>query len=260
MEILRKYGTQTIVYFPLIERGVLDFNDDPAVFAAGDTKMMKDGASFGNTSNNPAHEGMGVYSLTLTAAELQAGVVVVTIIDQTSPKAWEDQALVISTYGHASAQHAFDLDSSTVNLSSSTELQIDHIEADTDELQTDDVPGLIAALNDPSAAAIADGVWDELLAGHAGAGSAGEALTNAGNLLGAGAITFTYTLTSDFDGSPIADADVWVTSDVGGTHVIASGRTNQVGQVVFYLDAGTVYVWRQKTGWNFTNPDEETVA
>lgn len=34
-------------------------------------------------------------------------------------------------------------------------------------------------LNDPTAAAIADAVWDEAIAGHAGAGSTGEALSNA---------------------------------------------------------------------------------
>ena len=45
---------------------------------------------------------------------------------------------------------------------------------DTNELQTDDVPGLIAALNDPTAAAIADAVWDEAKAGHVGAGTFGE--------------------------------------------------------------------------------------
>jgi hypothetical protein len=39
--------------------------------------------------------------------------------------------------------------------------------ADTNELQTDDVPGLIAALNDPTAATMADAVWDELLSGAA---------------------------------------------------------------------------------------------
>lgn len=259
MEILRKYGVQATFYFPLIERGVLDFNDDPAVFAAGDTKISKDGGAFNNTDNNPSHEGNGVYSLVLTATEMQAALNVVTIIDQTNPKAWEDQALVVSTYGDASAQHAFDLDTATVNLSAATEAQIDAIETDTNELQTDDVPGLIAALNDPSVADIADGVWDEAIAGHAGAGSTGEALSDA-NCMGVGAITFTYTLTSDVDGSPIADADVWVTSDIAGLFTIASGRTDQFGKVIFYLDAGTVYVWRQKTGWNFTNPDAEVVA
>lgn len=46
--------------------------------------------------------------------------------------------------------------------------------ADTNELQTDDVPGLIAALNDPTAAAVADAVWDEATTGHVGAGTFGE--------------------------------------------------------------------------------------
>ena len=48
------------------------------------------------------------------------------------------------------------------------------IVADTNELQTDNVPGLMAALNDPTVAAIADGVWNEPVAGHVGAGSFGK--------------------------------------------------------------------------------------
>lgn len=52
------------------------------------------------------------------------------------------------------------------------------IVTDTNELQTDDVPGLIAALNDPASAAIADAVWDEILTGatHNIATSAGRRL------------------------------------------------------------------------------------
>ena len=48
------------------------------------------------------------------------------------------------------------------------------IVADTNELQTDDVPGLISALNDPTVGAIADAVWDEAKSGHVAAGSFGE--------------------------------------------------------------------------------------
>jgi len=77
---------------------------------------------------------------------------------------------------------------------------------------------------------------------------------------GVGAITWTYTLTSSVDASPIADADVWVTSDVQGLNVLASGKTDQNGVVTFFLDAGPVFVWRQRTGFNFDNPDSETVA
>jgi hypothetical protein len=140
----------------------------------------------------------------------------------------------------------------------------------------------------PTVAAIADQVWDEALAGHTTAGSAGKALSDAadagaagdpwtaalpgsygagtagyilGNLTGAGAgaTAFTYVLTSTLDGSPIVDADVWVTADVDGNTILASGRTGSNGEVTFYLDPGTVYVWRQKPGWNFDNPDEETI-
>ena len=57
----------------------------------------------------------------------------------------------------------------------------------------------------------------------------------------------------------------WSSSDTNviaadGANVLASGTTDQNGQVTFYLDAGTVYVFRQKTGWNFTNPDTEVVS
>ena len=96
----------------------------------------------------------------------------------------------------------------------SNSTQLAAIAADTDELQTDDVPGLIAALNDltavqvnaevdtaladydpptkaeldsglaglndPTAAAIADQVWEEAIADHSGTGgSTAEALAGA---------------------------------------------------------------------------------
>jgi len=77
---------------------------------------------------------------------------------------------------------------------------------------------------------------------------------------GGGALMFVYTLTNQLDSTPIADADVWVSTDSVGTNVVASGRTDAFGNVTFYLDAGTYYLWRQKTGWNFANPDIETVS
>jgi hypothetical protein len=77
---------------------------------------------------------------------------------------------------------------------------------------------------------------------------------------GAGGITFTYTLTESGSGDPIANANVWVTSDIAGSNIIASGVTNDSGVVVFTLFAGTIYVWRNKSGFDFTNPDTEVVA
>lgn len=149
---------------------------------------------------------------------------------------------------------------------------------------------------DAPVAAIADAVWDEALSGHGAAGSAGEALSNSGsaadpwgtalpgayasgsagwlvgnrldakvsavsgNSPGAGASEFEYVLLDADTSDPIADADVWVTTDAAGSNVVASGRTAQDGSVTFYLDSGTVYIWRQKSGWDFANPDVETVG
>lgn len=48
--------------------------------------------------------------------------------------------------------------------------------------KTDNLPASPAATSDiPSAATVADAVWDEAIAGHVGAGSTGEALTAAGS-------------------------------------------------------------------------------
>jgi hypothetical protein len=77
---------------------------------------------------------------------------------------------------------------------------------------------------------------------------------------GAGAISHAYTLTDSADGNPIDGAEVWVTTDAAGVNVIASGTTNSSGIVTFMLDAGTYYFWRKRSGYNFTNPDQETVA
>ena len=76
---------------------------------------------------------------------------------------------------------------------------------------------------------------------------------------GGGAITFTYTLTDDVSSDPIADVLVWATTDVGGTNTIGSTRTDNFGEAVFTLDAGTYYMWRKKGGYQFTNPDSQVV-
>jgi hypothetical protein len=134
------------------------------------------------------------------------------------------------------------------------ESTLDEIRDDTNELQTDWTnAGRLDTILD---AILAD--TNELQTGWADGGRLDLLLDAVGT--GAGAVAFTYTLTSSVDSTPIVDADVWVTSDAAGTSIIASGSTDANGQVVFYLDTGTVYIWRQKPGWNFTNPDTETVA
>lgn len=94
-------GVQTTLYFPLPKWSATDPSDDfvttPAAHAAGDTKISLDGAAFANTSNAFAHLGNGIYSLVLTAAEMAASQIVVTVVDQTGPKVWKDRVLLVET-------------------------------------------------------------------------------------------------------------------------------------------------------------------
>ena len=97
MEVTRTFNKATTLYFPLIDAGAADFESTPVTHASGDTQVSIDGGAFNNTGSGFSHEGNGIYSLPITAAETQGSVIVVTIIDQTSPKAWEDQCVIINT-------------------------------------------------------------------------------------------------------------------------------------------------------------------
>ena len=116
MFLLAKYGVQTSFRFAVSKYPISaclaasgDWTPD-----TGDTKISKDGGNVANTSNNPSAvggTGSVLWSITLTAAELQAGEVVIQIVDSAT-KAIEDQTLVIYTYGHASAKIQADLSDS----------------------------------------------------------------------------------------------------------------------------------------------------
>ena len=91
--------------------------------------------------------------------------------------------------------------------------------------------------------------------------AASDLISKIGAIGGVGAISWTYTLTDSVSGGPIDGAEVWVTSDSAGSNVIASGTTDTSGEVTFMLDAGTVYIWAKKAGYNIdASPDEETVS
>jgi len=77
--------------------------------------------------------------------------------------------------------------------------------------------------------------------------------------LGVGAVEWIYNVKNNL-GANLADVTVWVSDGIGGTNILASGLTDAYGNITFYLDAGTVYVWCHKSGINFSNPDTEVVA
>ena len=105
---------------------------------------------------------------------------------------------------------------------------------------------------------IADAVWDETLAAHSGVGSTAEQLASLCCSLGSGSSLNTYTVL-DGSGNPIQGVAVTVTTDVLGTNPIAYGVTDVAGEIDFWLDPGTYYMWSAKSGYTFTNPDTEVV-
>jgi hypothetical protein len=126
-----------------------------------------------------------------------------------------------------------------------------------------------AALNGasaPTAGAVADAVWDETLALHLLPGSTGAKLNAVGGVtFPAGAIEYTYTVTDSFTLLPIEGVEVWVSTDLAGVNIVWAGVTNAFGVAqdvlgaLAWLDPGTYYFWRQKTGYAFVNPDVEVV-
>lgn len=75
--------------------------------------------------------------------------------------------------------------------------------------------------------------------------------------IAAGSNSKTFTVTDGVN--PIEGVAVWVSTDSGGSNIVASGTTDTLGHVTFLLDTGTYYFWKQLAGYTFTNPQTDTV-
>lgn len=137
MAELRKYGVATKISVPLVDYGATDFEDTPVTVPTGDIFISKDEGAFANaTVTGGTHLGQGIYSIELSATEMQAGRIAIAIRDQDGTKTYEDQAITIDTYGNASAEHAFDLDTATQSVNVS-QISGDSTAADNLELDYD---------------------------------------------------------------------------------------------------------------------------
>lgn len=141
------------------------------------------------------------------------------------------------------------------------DLILDAVKERTDNLPDDPADqSLVIAATAALAATLADmsgAGFDTLLHSLVAIRARGDA---AWSTSGSGSTQWTYTLTNSAGGAPISDADVWVTTDLAGLNIVANSRTDAFGVATFFLDPGTYYIWRQKSGWNFDNPDTETVT
>lgn len=69
------------------------------------------------------------------------------------------------------------------------------------------------------------------------------------------------TFTVEYGEKLLDGVAVYVTTDIEGLSVVAGPFiTDAFGNVTFLLDPGAYYVWKQLSGYNFTNPETVTVT
>ena len=84
---------------------------------------------------------------------------------------------------------------------------------------------------------------------------------NAGGSGSAGTGSVSKGIVTQIGGVAVPGVAVWITSDAAGVVAVAGPLVSDAfGRVVFDLDPGSYYVWRQLSGKNFTNPDKAVLA
>ena len=80
---------------------------------------------------------------------------------------------------------------------------------------------------------------------------------------GSGSVSTTIRITEDGleGGTPVADADVWITTDAAGSNTVAGTlQTDSSGEATFSLDPRVYYVWAQKDGYQWLSGSTLTVT
>ena len=129
---LRKYGVQATIDFEVYDTDGVNLNAT-WVPAQADCEIMKDGGASTLCDNTVTDEG-ATFSIVLTATEMEFARGVLKIQDAAT-KVILDTIIHIETYGNASAQHAFDLDTASAAQTADNETRLATIETDTNEIQ-----------------------------------------------------------------------------------------------------------------------------
>lgn len=144
--------------------------------------------------------------------------------------------------------------------------ELAHMNADVGDCATDSglsaaVETITDAIGDipaaPSAADVADSVWDEVLAGHATAGSTAKTVSDLRALAGAGGAYSTTLRVVDGDGDPIADVKF---SLYAAGALYTTGAIGPTGVRVIGLQAATYSIRLARAGVDFGAPTTFTVA
>jgi hypothetical protein len=101
---LRQYGVAGKVRRSITKRSVVDLAVSADwTPATGDVKISKDGGAIANIGTLPAViSGSAMWEYTISATEMQAAEICITVIDSAA-KAVEDDQFTIQTYGNTSA-------------------------------------------------------------------------------------------------------------------------------------------------------------
>lgn len=280
--LIAKYNTAYTFEIPMIKRAVQDFAVSADwTPATGDVKVSKDGGAAANIGTLPSAIAMGngaIWQFTLTSTEMTAARVVITVAD-TATKAVEDQAIIIDTYGNASARYGFDLSSATVALATggittstfasgaidaaaiasnaigSAELASGAITSatfaagaiDASAIATDAIGS--AELAAGAATEIAAAVWDKTASSHVTAGTFGQWFQSArtGTAQAGAATTITLDASASATNSYYNGQLVFVTSATG---------LGQARLITGYV--GATKIATVDPAWS-TNPDNTSV-
>lgn len=298
MAELRKYGIETRIYFPLVDFGDSDYQAGVTI-AAGDATISKDGGSFVNVVGESDDDlflgvGNGLYSLKVAAAELQCQTAVIRIVDQDSTKEWEDQMVLINTYGNVSAQILSDLDRpatenlgrvsrdralvATVNFhlrdASTNDFYDGALNAGDVTISKDE--GAWATANDNPPSKDQTNLYSiDLTASEMTASRIDIRIIDATNTpklfadalihietdtQQAGGYSCTVTI-RDTDFAVIEGATVWPSLNTSGTPAYATSKvTNSAGEATFWLPDGTYYFFATGAGYSYPNAGGESLT
>lgn len=277
MPWLKQSTAVTLKIGPFIDEDDGKTAETGLTISQADVRLSKNGANIAqkNESTSCTHDELGYYGCPIDAGDTDTlGTLQLFVHESGALPVWHEFVIVpANVWDSFFSTDKLQVHAAEISAGLITAAAIATGAIDAGAIAADAIGASELAAD--AVAEIADALLDEALSDHDSEDTLGNVLNDLveesggtyrltaaalQSTLGAGAITFTYTLTSTVDASAIPDADIWVTTDSGGSIVVASGRTDSNGEVVFYLDAGTYYVWRQKSGFNFTNPDTETVA
>jgi len=100
LHFVKKKNTACTIYFTLrAQASPYDLYNAGGALPAGDATISVDGAAFGNTTNQVANPQTDLYSLTLTAAELNGNSIAIKVIDAAGGPNWCELFILIETIG-----------------------------------------------------------------------------------------------------------------------------------------------------------------